>query len=53
MLLPALGPIERICALSGNIQPFGQILSVALSIFVAGLLEVVSLSMIVPAVAKV
>ena len=47
------GPIERVCVLSGKVHPFGQMLSVAGSIFVAGLLEVVFLSTIVPAVARV
>ena len=39
--------------LFGKVQPFGQILSVAGFVLLAGLLEVVSLSIIVPAEARV
>ena len=52
-MLPAFGPIERVCVVLGNVQPFGHILSVAFVVFVAGLLDVVFLSTTVAAVASV
>ena len=42
-----------ICVLFGKVHPFGQMLSVAFAVLVAGLPDVVFLSTIVPAEAKV
>ena len=53
MVLPEFDPIERVCIVSGNVHPFGQILSVAGFVLVAGLSELVFSSTIVPAEAKV
>ena len=50
--LPPLKPILRIFALSGKVQPLGQMLSVAGVVLFAGLLDEVSSSAIVPAEAK-
>ena len=38
--------------LEGSVQPFGQMLSVAVFVLTAGLLDEVFLSIIVPAVAR-
>ena len=51
-MLPASGPIERVCVVLGKVQPFGQMLSVAVFVLTARLLDEVFLSIIVPAVAK-
>ena len=44
--------MERVCVRLGSVQPFGQILSVAFVVFVAGLSEEVFLLTMVPAVAR-
>ena len=53
MVLPEFGPIERVCVASGNVQPLGQMLSVAFAVLAAGLSDAVSLSMMVSEEAKV
>ena len=54
MELPELlPPILSISAFVGSVHPFGQILWVALTVFVAGLLEVVFSSITVLAEARV